>query len=519
MIPQGVARDHGTDSVAARGRLALRGLALLGAGEPPVPGVAAPPPPPGVHAAVSREQARQCHDDRDLDAADGPSLPPPRAGTTRPAGRFRSGHHALAMGTAYELLDVGDGRRLERFGELIVDRPAADADEPPRDPAAWAGADLRLGRDRGWRSASGDVPIAWEVEDGDLRFELRPTPTGQVGLFPEQAPNRAWVRDVIAALPEAPAVLNLFAYSGAMTLSAAAAGASVTHVDGARPAVAWARRNAQLSGLTDRPIRWIVDDVEGFVAREARRGRRYDGLVLDPPSYGHGAGGRAWRLSDRLPWLLAACADLTGPRPAFVVLTATRPGSGRIGSPTRSRPRSIDGPRTSTRATWACGRGAGRTCGWVRTRASSADDASGHAHEPVEPAGQGGRPSPRPARARDDRPDDRRRRARAGPGARRRRRGRGSVRRRRPRAGDEARGVVGRLAGTVGLTPVSEPVLAKIAFGDRSDGVVAIVRTPPTDLARLALGTEPLVVVVEAVEKPGNLGRSCERPTARAPTR
>ena len=111
-----------------------------------------------------------------------------------------------------------------------------------------------------------------------------------------------------------------------MTLSAAAAGASVTHVDGSRPAVAWARRNAELSGLDDRPIRWIVDDVEGFVAREARRGRRYDGLVLDPPSYGHGAGGRSWKLADRLPDLLAACVELTGPRPAFVVLTAHTQG-------------------------------------------------------------------------------------------------------------------------------------------------------------------------------------------------
>lgn len=230
------------------------------------------------------------------------------------------------MGTAYELLDAGEGRRLERFGELIVDRPAAEADELLRDPPAWAGADLRYDRDAGWRSATGDVPIAWQAEDSDLRFELRPTPTGQVGLFPEQAPNRAWVRDALAALPAQPAVLNLFAYSGAMTLSAAAAGASVTHVDGARSAVAWARRNAQLSGLADRPIRWIVDDVEGFVAREARRGRRYDGLILDPPSYGHGAGGRSWRLSDRLPSLLAACADLTGPQPAFVVLTAHTPG-------------------------------------------------------------------------------------------------------------------------------------------------------------------------------------------------
>ena len=235
--------------------------------------------------------------------------------------------HAMT-GTGYELLDAGDGRRLERFGALIVDRPAADADEPARDPDAWRSADLEFVRGRGWAAASGDVPASWQVDDGDLRFELRPTPTGQVGLFPEQSPNRAWVRDAIAGMPPGAAVLNLFAYTGAASLSAAAAGASVTHVDGSRPAVGWARRNAELSGLADRPIRWIVDDVEAFVGREGRRGRRYDAVVLDPPSYGHGAGGRTWRLEERLPGLLALCAGLTGDRPAFVVLTAHTPGFG-----------------------------------------------------------------------------------------------------------------------------------------------------------------------------------------------
>ena len=229
------------------------------------------------------------------------------------------------MTSATELLDAGDERRLERFGDLVVDRPAPEAEWPRRDADAWPSADLVFDRDGGWQGA-GDVPTAWEVDDGDLRFELRPTPTGQVGLFPEQALNRAWVRDLLTGLPDAPTVLNLFAYTGAMTLSAAAAGASVTHVDGSRPAVAWARHNANLSGLAERPVRWIVDDVEGFVAREARRGRRYDGVVLDPPSYGHGAGGRSWKLADRLPDLLAACATLTGPRPAFVVLTAHTKG-------------------------------------------------------------------------------------------------------------------------------------------------------------------------------------------------
>ena len=157
------------------------------------------------------------------------------------------------MTAAYELLDAGDGRRLERFGDVVVDRPAADAVEAPLDPSAWDAANLRYERYHGWSATVGDdVPASWEIGDGDLRLELRPTPTGQVGLFPEQALNRAWVRDVVASRGEAVSVLNLFAYTGAMTLSAAAGGAAVTHVDGARPAIGWARRNAVLVSIATR---------------------------------------------------------------------------------------------------------------------------------------------------------------------------------------------------------------------------------------------------------------------------
>jgi 23S rRNA (cytosine1962-C5)-methyltransferase len=229
-------------------------------------------------------------------------------------------------------MDAGDGRRLERFGALIVDRPAPMAEEPQRDAGAWANADLRFDKYVGWTAIADSEPGPWEVTEGDLRFELRPTETGQVGLFPEQASNRAWVRATLAGGvggDEPPSVLNLFAYTGAVTLAAAAGGASVTHVDGSRPTVAWARRNAELSGLADRPIRWIVDDVEAFVAREQRRERRYDAVILDPPSYGHGRGAAGgWRLEERLEGLLDRCADLTDDDPAFVLLTAHTPGFG-----------------------------------------------------------------------------------------------------------------------------------------------------------------------------------------------
>jgi 23S rRNA (cytosine1962-C5)-methyltransferase len=235
---------------------------------------------------------------------------------------------AMNPSDGYDLLDAGDGRRLERFGALVVDRPAPMAEEPRRDPPAWNQADLRFRRYVGWDSVGDEEPGAWTMGDGDLTFELRPTETGQVGWFPEQAPNRAWLRDAVAGADAMPSVLNLFAYTGAATLSAAAAGANVTHVDASRPSVAWARRNADLSGLADRPVRWIVDDVEAFVAREIRRERRYDAVVLDPPSYGHGAAGRSWKLEERLAGLLAGCVRLTRGDPAFVVLTAHTPGIG-----------------------------------------------------------------------------------------------------------------------------------------------------------------------------------------------
>jgi 23S rRNA (cytosine1962-C5)-methyltransferase len=240
----------------------------------------------------------------------------------------------MAERGAHELIDAGGGRRLERFGQLIVDRPAPIMEEVPRDPAAWLTADLRFDRYVGWTSVADTEPQPWIVDDGDLRFELRPTDTGQVGLFPEQAPNRAWIRGALADAMTAagtstpPALLNLFAHTGAMTLAAAAAGANVAHVDGSRPAVAWARRNAELSALADRPVRWLVDDVEAFVGREIRRGRRYDAVVLDPPSYGHGSRGTTWRLEDRLDGLLDRCAELTGDDPAFALLTAHTPGFG-----------------------------------------------------------------------------------------------------------------------------------------------------------------------------------------------
>ena len=218
-------------------------------------------------------------------------------------------------GPDYELLDAGDGRRLERFGERVVDRPAPGADAALAASRTWAGAHLRYDRHTGW---SGEERGPWTIEADGLRLELRPTEAGQVGLFPEHATHWRWLSE---RAPDAD-VLHLFAYTGATSLALARAGARVVHVDASRPTIQWARRNATLSDMGAAPIRWIVDDAAGFVAREVRRGRRYDGIVVDPPTYGHGAGGRPWRLDDDLEPVLATVARL---QPAWLLLTAHTP--------------------------------------------------------------------------------------------------------------------------------------------------------------------------------------------------
>jgi 23S rRNA (cytosine1962-C5)-methyltransferase len=231
----------------------------------------------------------------------------------------------------YALLDAGEGRRLERFGDVVLDRPAlSTVGEARRDPAAWAGADARFDRDEGvgvgaWLPV-GSLPPHWTIILDDITLELRATRAGGVGVFPEHLEVARWAAGragAIASAAERPAtVLNLFAHTGLATLALARAGALVTHVDSSRPAVTWARRNAELSGLADRPIRWLIDDAGRFVAREARRGRRYDGVLLDPPTYGHGPHGSAWRLEDDLADLLASLPAILAERRWFVACTA-----------------------------------------------------------------------------------------------------------------------------------------------------------------------------------------------------
>lgn len=243
----------------------------------------------------------------------------------------------------YELIDYGDGRRLERFGELVLDRPCPAAiDVSKQQPGAWSDAVARYGGDRAADGAWKPKPAKWADDqacrvplgaDREMTLGLTPTPAGQVGLFPEQLSNWRWIAErtarLVAADPDQPPrVLNLFAYTGGSTLAAAAGGAAVTHVDASKPSVALARENAERSGLADAPIRWIVEDAVRYCQREVKRGSRYDAVVLDPPSYGHGPKGEAWRLERHLPELLGLCAELVERAPRFFLATCHTPGVG-----------------------------------------------------------------------------------------------------------------------------------------------------------------------------------------------
>jgi 23S rRNA (cytosine1962-C5)-methyltransferase len=232
----------------------------------------------------------------------------------------------------YALIDSGGGRKLERYGAYEVVRPEPQCLWTPRLPAArWTGADSVFDPagdedDGRWRFKGETPPQTWPLSWGPVRFHGRFTNLRHLAFFPEQAANWAWlqaqVRTAAAAGGEAPRVLNLFGYTGVASLVMAAAGAAVTHVDASKRAVAWARENAELSGLADRPVRWITEDARKYVAREVRRGSAYDGIILDPPKYGRGPDGQVWRLFEDLPELAGLCAQLLSERASFLVLNA-----------------------------------------------------------------------------------------------------------------------------------------------------------------------------------------------------
>ena len=230
----------------------------------------------------------------------------------------------------YELLDATNHNRLERWGQTLLIRPDPQViwknDETS---PLWAKADAVY-----YRSAKGGgqwnyhkkLPQKWQIHWNDLTLIVSPTGFKHTGVFPEQAVNWAWYQEKIRQAGRPIRVLNLFGYTGGATLACLAAGASVTHVDASKGMVAWARENAALSGLSDRPIRYIVDDCLKFVKREQRRGRQYEGIIMDPPSYGRGSGGEVWKLEDAIAELVEEAAKLLSPRAKFFLLSSYTTG-------------------------------------------------------------------------------------------------------------------------------------------------------------------------------------------------
>ena len=230
----------------------------------------------------------------------------------------------------YRLIDTTCGERLERWGNITLIRPDPQVIWQTR-PASelWQHADGHYHRSKsggGQWSYRKKPPESWQICYRDLTFTVRPTGFKHTGLFPEQAVNWDWMTEQIQNAGRPIRVLNLFAYTGGATLACAAAGAEVCHVDAAKGMVQWARENAAASGLTEKPIRWIVDDCEKFIRREARRGKHYDAIIMDPPSYGRGPGGEIWKLENSIYGLVEACLDVLSENPLFFLLNSYTTG-------------------------------------------------------------------------------------------------------------------------------------------------------------------------------------------------
>lgn len=228
----------------------------------------------------------------------------------------------------YEILECGDGMKKERWGEFILVRPDPQVIWPLRS-SGWGEFDAYYHRSKQgggkWEYRT-QLPESWKINYRDSTLKIRPTDFKHTGIFPEQAANWDWFSDIIRKTKKSPKVLNLFGYTGGATIAAANAGASVCHVDAAKGMVAWCRENAVLSGLQDAPIRTIVDDCTKFVEREIRRGNQYDGIIMDPPSYGRGKKGEIWQFDRDLWSFLQKCRKLLTPSPLFFLVNAYTTG-------------------------------------------------------------------------------------------------------------------------------------------------------------------------------------------------
>lgn len=229
----------------------------------------------------------------------------------------------------YEVIDCSQGEKLERWGEYTLVRPDPQVIwNTPKINKKWNKMNAHY-----HRSAKGggeweffDLPKQWTIGYKTLRFNLKPFSFKHTGLFPEQAANWDWFSEKIKNTNRSVKVLNLFAYTGGATLAAAAAGANVTHVDASKGMVAWAKENAKSSGLEEAPIRWLVDDCVKFVEREIRRGNKYDGIIMDPPSYGHGPKGEIWKIEDSIYDFVKLCTKILSDKPVFFLINSYTTG-------------------------------------------------------------------------------------------------------------------------------------------------------------------------------------------------
>lgn len=230
----------------------------------------------------------------------------------------------------YVIVDTSDGEKLEKWGKISLVRPDPQIIwKTEKKDILWKTADGHYHRsDKGggkWEFKR-RLPDGWTISYNDLTFNIRPTGFKHTGLFPEQAVNWDFMTDKIKNAGRPINVLNLFAYTGGATLACAAAGASVCHVDASKGMVQWARENAAASGLSEKPIRWIIDDCEKFIAREIRRGRKYDAVIMDPPSYGRGPGGEIWKLENCVYDLVKLCSGVLSDEPLFFLINSYTTG-------------------------------------------------------------------------------------------------------------------------------------------------------------------------------------------------
>ena len=226
----------------------------------------------------------------------------------------------------YEIIDAGGGNKQERWADVTLLRPDPQAVWPMKEPRSVHARYIRSSAGGGHWEYGRALPESWKIRYRDLTFIVRPTGFKHTGLFPEQAVNWDYMSGLIQNAGRPISVLNLFAYTGGATLACAQAGASVCHVDASKGMVQWARDNAAASGLTEKPIRWIVDDCEKFVQREIRRGRKYDAIVMDPPSYGRGPGGEVWKLENCVYDLVQLCAGALSEDPLFFLINSYTTG-------------------------------------------------------------------------------------------------------------------------------------------------------------------------------------------------